>query len=216
MSSKGNVGEEENVRTGDTASRSDTSGLGDMSRVFSEDTERKDDITIKNLLKDRESFMKEQLKISEELRKSHVEGYKDMMNEMRHHFHSFLDIAEKKLSTVLIEPQFSSTPAQKDEDKYRLPDPLQKRDQHAERDDSRFHGSFLQETPENSGVKPRKKNESTEERERPFDAELRIIEERETNGPQSRGQGGPSQTGGTGRRGDEIRTWGLACLGEAL
>ena len=210
MSSKGNEGEEENVRTGDTASRSDTSGFGDMSRMFSEDTERKGGITIKDLLKDRESFMKEQLKISEELRKSHVEGYKDMINEMRHHFQSFLDIAEKKLSTVLIEPQFASTPAQKDEDKYRLPDPLQKRDQHAERDDNRFHGSFLQETPENGGVKPKKKNESTEERERHFDAELRIIEERETNGmngPQSRGQGGPSQTGGTGRRGDETRTW---------
>ena len=145
--------------------------------------------------------MKEQLKISEELRKSHVKGYKDMMNEMRHHFHSFLDIAEKKLSTVLIEPRFTSTPAQKDEDKYRLPDPLQKRDQHAERDDNRFHGSFLQETPENGGVKPKRKIESIEERERPFDAELRIIEERETNGPQSRGQGG------TGRRGDDSRTW---------
>ena len=77
--------------------------------------------------------MKEQLKISEEMRKSHVEGYKDMMKEMRHHFHSFLDIAEKKLSTVLIEPQFTSTPTRKDEDQYRLPDPLQKRDQHAER-----------------------------------------------------------------------------------
>ena len=182
MSSKGNVGEEENVRTGDTASRSDIFGFGDMSRMFSEDTGRKDDITIKDLLKDRETFMKEQLKISEELRKSQVEGYKDMINEMRHHFHSFLDIAEKKLSTVLTEPRFTSTPAQKkDEDKYRLPDPLQKRDHHAESDDNRFHGSFLQETPENGGVKPKKKNESIEERERHFDAELRIIEERETN-----------------------------------
>ena len=33
MSSKGNIGEEKNVPTGDTASQSDTSGFGDMSRM---------------------------------------------------------------------------------------------------------------------------------------------------------------------------------------
>ena len=206
MASKARTGNQGNVQTDDTASRSDTSGFGDGLEMFSEETQREEDVTFKDMLKDREAFLKEQLKVSEDLRKSQVAGYKDMMNEMRQHFHSFLDIAEKKLNTV-IEPQFTSTPAEKDDEKYRLPDPLQKRDQHAEREEHQFHGSFLQETPENSAVRPKKKNESTEERERPFDAELRIIEERENNGPQPGGQGGHSQTGGQGRRGDSTRTW---------
>ena len=167
MASKARTGNQGDVQTGDTASRSETSGFGDVPEMFSEDTQGKEDVTFKDLLKNREAFMKEQLKVSEDLRKSQVAGYKDMMNEMRQHFHSFLDIAEKKINTV-IEPQFTSTPAEKDDGKYRLPDPLQKRDQHAEREEQQFHGSFLQETPENSGVRPKKKNESTEERERPL------------------------------------------------
>ena len=206
MASKARTCDKGNVQTDDTASRSETSGFGDVPEMFSEATQEKEDVTIEDLLKDREVFMKEQLKVSEDLRKFQVRGYKDMMNEMRQHFHSFLDIAEKKLNTV-IEPQFTSTPAENDDEKYKLPDPLQKRDQHEERDEHQFHGSFLQETPENSGARPKKKNESIEERERTFEALLRIIEERQHNGPQPRGQGGQSQTGGPGRRGDNIRAW---------
>ncbi|KAK3098956.1 hypothetical protein FSP39_024662 [Pinctada imbricata] len=167
-----------NVQTDDTASQSVTSGFMDVPDTLFQTAKSKNDNQFDNWIKNKEEIVKEHLKGAEELKKNQMDYFKDMVKGMQEQFTNFLEASESKMTSFFSAPPAHSTPIASNFDPFRLPPPLQSKD-------NKKGSQQENETPQRPDAKQKSRPTNNETASpagfRPFDAELRVIEQRESS-----------------------------------